>query len=91
MPGCNLNQKFALYYFEVMSGSQTQNFCPTDYVDITATEDRKRASCFAHKSQDPEGFYAHHDLMNKFRGLESGHKYAEAFLRHVQSTRGLVP
>ena len=54
----NLNQKFALYYFEVMSGSQTQNFCPTDYVDITATEDRKRASCLAHKSQDPEGFYA---------------------------------
>ncbi len=87
----HLNQKFALYYFEVMSGSQTQNFCPTAYVDITATEDRKRASCLAHKSQNPEGFYAHHDLMNKFRGLESGHKYAEAFIRHVQSTGGLAP
>jgi len=87
----HLEQKFALYYFEVMSGSQTQNFGPTDYVDITATEDRKHAACFAHKSQNPEGFYAHHDLMNKFRGLESGHKYAEAFVRHVQSPGGLAP
>ncbi len=74
-----------------MSGSQTQNFSPTDYVDITATEDRKRAACFAHKSQNPEGFYAHHDMMNRFRGLESGHKYAEAFVRHVQSRGGVIP
>lgn len=87
----HLDRKFALYYFEVMSGSQTQNFSPTDYVDITATEDRKRATCFAHKSQNPEGFYAHHDMMNRFRGLESGHKYAEAFVRHVQSRGGLNP
>ena len=74
-----------------MSGSQTQNFAPTDYVDITATEDRKRAACFAHKSQNPAEFYAHHDLMNRFRGKESGHKYAEAFIRHVQSPGGLMP
>jgi N-acetylglucosamine malate deacetylase 1 len=87
----HLGQKFSLYYFEVMSGSQTQNFSPTDYVDITATEDRKRAACFAHKSQEPEGFYKHHDMMNKFRGLESGHKFAEAFVRHVQSRGGLNP
>lgn len=33
--------------------------------------------------------YAHHDMMNRFRGLESGHKYAEAFIRHVQSKGGL--
>ena len=86
-----LGRKFALYYFEVMSGSQTQNFAPTDYVDITATEERKRAACFAHKSQHPAEFYAHHDLMNRFRGKESGHKYAEAFVRHVQSPGGLTP
>ncbi len=86
----NLNRRFALYYFEVMSGSQTQSFSPTDYVDITATERRKRAACFAHKSQNPDGFYAHHDMMNRFRGVESGHKYAEAFVRHVQSTGGLA-
>jgi N-acetylglucosamine malate deacetylase 1 len=87
----HLSQKFALYYFEVMSGSQTQNFSPTDYVDITTTEGRKRAACFAHKSQNPEGFYSHHDMMNKFRGLESGHRFAEAFVRHVRSRGGMSP
>jgi LmbE family N-acetylglucosaminyl deacetylase len=87
----NLRRSFALYYYEVMSGSQTQNFNPTDYVDISPTEARKRAACFAHKSQGPDGLYARHDAMNRFRGLESGHKYAEAFVRHVQSRGGLEP
>jgi len=85
-----MGRSFTLVYFEVMSGSQTQQFSPTDYVDITATEARKRAACFAHKSQDPAGFYDHHDKMNRFRGLESGHKFAEAFVRHVQSPSTLV-
>jgi len=87
----HLEKSFALYYYEVMSGSQTQNFGPTDYLDITATEDRKRAACFAHKSQEPAGFYEHHALMNRFRGVESGCKYAEAFIRHVQTRGGLAP
>ena len=60
--------KFALYYFEVMTGEQTQNFHPTDYVDITATEAVKRRACFAHKSQGPEEFYAWHEKMSRFRG-----------------------
>ncbi len=76
---------FALYYFEVESGNQSQQFWPTNFVDITATEARKRAACFAHVSQKPEEWYADHDLMNRFRGMESGHKYAEAFVRHAQS------
>ena len=82
---------FALYYFEVMTGSQTQTFRPTHYVDITATEDRKRAACMAHKSQDPQGFYAAHDLMNRFRGREHGCKYAEAFVLHEQSRSAPLP
>ena len=77
--------KFALYYFEVMTGSQTQLFRPTHYVDITATEARKRAACFAHESQKPEGFYEAHDLMNRFRGREHGCKVAEGFAHHNQS------
>jgi LmbE family N-acetylglucosaminyl deacetylase len=80
-----LRRSFVLLYFEVVSGVQTQQFAPTDYVDIAATEERKRAACFAHKSQNPAGFYEHHDRMNRFRGVESGHKFAEAFIRHVQS------
>jgi len=76
---------FALYYFEVMTGSQSQLFRPTHYVDITTTEERKRAACMAHESQHPEGFYEAHSLMNKFRGREHGCKEAEAFVHHNQS------
>jgi LmbE family N-acetylglucosaminyl deacetylase len=78
-------RKFALYYFEVLTGSQTQTCHPTDYVDITATEARKREACFAHESQNPAEFYPHHDAMNRFRGYEAGCKLAEAFVRHEQS------
>jgi LmbE family N-acetylglucosaminyl deacetylase len=86
-----LRRSFVLVYFEVMSGSQTQQFSPTNYVDITATEGRKRAACFAHKSQNPAGFYEHHDKMNRFRGLECSHTFAEGFVRHVQSPGPIAP
>jgi LmbE family N-acetylglucosaminyl deacetylase len=81
---------FTLLYFEVVSGTQTQQFAPTDYIDITATEERKRAACFAHKSQNPAGFYDYHDRMNRFRGMESGHKFSEGFVRHVQSRSAMI-
>jgi LmbE family N-acetylglucosaminyl deacetylase len=78
-------RKFALYYLEVMSGSQTQLFRPTHYVDITTSEERKRAACFAHASQKPKAWYDEHDLMNRFRGREHGCKFAEGFVHHDQS------
>jgi len=84
-------KRFALYYFEVLSGAQTSQFWPTHYVDITATEGTKRAACFAHASQDPDDFYQYHDAMNRFRGMEAGRKYAEAFVRHVQSPDDSLP
>lgn len=80
-----MGRRFALFYFEVETGAQTQNFHPTHYVDISATEARKRAACFVHTSQDPAGFYAQHDMMNRFRGMEYRSAYAEAFVRHEQS------
>ncbi len=85
------HRKFALYYFEVMSGSQTQNFAPTDHVDITDVEDRKRAALFAHASQDPESMYAHHAAMSRFRGYEAGVKHAEAYVRHAKSVVAALP
>lgn len=75
-------RKAALYYFEVLSGEQTQLFRPTDYVDISAVTERKRAACFAHASQQPAEWYAIHERMSRFRGLEHGCEQAEAFLRH---------
>jgi LmbE family N-acetylglucosaminyl deacetylase len=86
-----MERKFALYYFEVMTGMQTSQFSPTHYVDITATEARKRAACFAHASQNPEEFYAVHDQMNRCRGMEIRAKYAEAFIHHAQSPEVALP
>jgi LmbE family N-acetylglucosaminyl deacetylase len=82
----NSGRKFALYYFEVDAGAQTQLFHPTHYVDISETEERKRKACYAHT--DAPGFYPkYHDLMNRFRGLECGCKYAEAFVQHRQGPK----
>ena len=78
-------KRFALYYYEVSSGEDTVQFAPTHYVDITATESRKRQACFAHASQRPEKFYALQETITKMRGLESGHAHAEGYIRHVQS------
>lgn len=86
-----MNQSFELYYTEVESGMQTQTFRPTRLVDITTTEARKRAACYAHASQNPDDFYSLHVLMNRFRGSELGVKYAEAFVRHAQDGRERLP
>lgn len=83
-------KQFELFYFEVLSGDQTQHFHPTHYVDITSVQKRKRESCFAHKSQGPEHFYERHELMHKFRGREAGVQYAEAYIRHCQGKLGVV-
>ena len=77
-------KKFALYYYEVYSGIETQQFAPTDYVDISATEARKRAAVAAHASMGHESIYVRHDIMNRFRGIEFVCEYAEAFVRQVQ-------
>src|SRR5215469_131478 len=83
-------RKFSLYYYEVDQGSQTQVFHPTNYVDITQTESRKRAACFAHVSQQPETtFYPLHETMSRFRGMEIGTKYAEGFVQHNQSVAAI--
>jgi N-acetylglucosamine malate deacetylase 1 len=86
-----MGKKFALYYYEVSSGEDTLMFAPTHYVDITATEPRKRAACYAHASQAPGKFYALQEQVARFRGLEAGHTRAEAFIRHVQSRADFLP
>lgn len=74
-------KKFPLYFFEVCTGEQTMIFRPTDYVDITDTQEQKRQAVYCHKSQDPPGIYAcGHTAMEDFRGRELGVKAAEAFV-----------
>lgn len=85
-------RKFALYYFEVNLGAQTQHFQPTHYVDVTSTVERKKEACYAHASQNPPSFYdAYHEPMLKHRGMEAGVRAAEAFIRHVQSRSEPLP
>jgi len=82
---------FALYYYEVSNGEDTLQFMPTHYVDITATEPRKKLACYAHASQAPDKFYSLQELVSKMRGIESGHAYAEAYIRHIQSPDFALP
>ena len=82
------NRKYALVYFEVMSGEQTQQFSPNLYVDVSETWEKKKRACFMHASQGPSEFYAYHEEMERFRGLEYRCKRAEAFVVHSQ---GPVP
>jgi N-acetylglucosamine malate deacetylase 1 len=80
----SMGKRFALYYYEVSNGEDTVQFAPTHYVDITASEPRKRQACFAHASQSPEKFYALQEQVTRLRGIERGCRYAEGFIRHVQ-------
>ena len=71
-----------LYFFEVNTGSQTLGFSPNHYVDITKTIEKKKASLFAHKSQNGEGIWKnHHEPIASWRGREAGCHAAEAFAR----------
>ena len=80
-----LDRRFELYYFEVMSGTQTQMFHPSDWVDITATRERKYKACYCHESQNLQKVMdGWHAPMERFRGLECRCAYAEAFLHHVE-------
>lgn len=81
----HLEKSFSLFYYEVSNGEDTVQFAPTEYLDITETEPLKRRACFAHASQSPERYYKLQDMVAQMRGVESGHRYAEAFVRHIQS------
>jgi LmbE family N-acetylglucosaminyl deacetylase len=78
-------KSFAFYYYEVSDGEDTLQFAPTHFVDISETEPLKRAACYAHASQTPDRYYELQDAVARFRGIESGYKRAEAFLRQLQS------
>jgi LmbE family N-acetylglucosaminyl deacetylase len=85
------NHKFPLYFFEVCAGEQTMGFHPTDFVDITDTQEQKRKAVYCHTSQDPPGIYAcGHAAMEDFRGRELGVKAAEAFIRMTGKGMGMI-
>jgi len=77
-------KKFPLYFYEVELGTQTQDFWPTNYVDITAVAERKKAAAYAN-ALTVEGWWPLHEQMQRLRGTEKGCRFAEAFNRHPQS------
>lgn len=77
-----LGHRFPIWYFEVNSGYQTQQFQPELYISIDAVADKKKQVLYCHKSQNPEDIYFHHHLiMQQYRGREIGGGQAEAFVR----------
>jgi LmbE family N-acetylglucosaminyl deacetylase len=82
-------KKFALYYYEV--AEDTMMFSPTDYVDISQVESRRRASCYFHISQQPDKWYPKQVEITRRRGAESGFAQAEAFARYPDSRRVPLP
>jgi len=77
-------KKFPLYYMEAELGTQTQNFYPTHYVDITTVEERTHQAWQA-DTLFYEDVWPLHDRMRRMRGAEHGCKVAEAFNHHPQS------
>ena len=81
-----LGYNFELYFFEVMTGVQSQLFNPTDWVDITPAAETKKKATLCHVSQEPENWYDDcHGMMEKFRGMEFRCDRAEAFI-HMNRT-----
>ncbi len=77
-------KRFPLYYMEAELGTQTQNFFPTHYVDISSVEERTHQAwkCL---SAWYDAIWPMHDTMRRLRGMERGCKVAEAFNHHPQS------
>lgn len=82
-------RQFALYYYEV--AEDTMMFQPSEYVDISGVEAPRHQACYAHVSQQPDKWYPKQVAITRFRGTESGFGQTEAFARHPESRRILLP
>lgn len=86
-----------IYYFEPAHGFR---FIPTDYVDISAFIDVKKEMLSCHKSQfrwmadnykstetGGDQFVEIADVFSRYRGVQSGVRYAEGFVRALDAYR----
>ena len=79
-----VGRTFELYYMEAMTGTQSQMFQPTDWVDITSVLELKHRACRCHESQGMDELLdGWHVPMERFRGLECRCQAAEAFAHHT--------
>jgi LmbE family N-acetylglucosaminyl deacetylase len=80
---------FALYFYEV--AEDTTMYTPGEYVDISDVESRRRASCYAHASQQPDKWYPKQVEITRRRGAACGRAQAEGLCRHPDSKRAALP
>lgn len=86
-----LDHSFELYYFEAMTGLQSLNFTPDEYVDISTTVDLKHQAIMCHRTQEPEWMLNEwHIPMEKMRGNEFQCRAAEAFVHQRWRTSEIV-
>ncbi len=83
---------WSLYYFEVLTDTQSMSFRPDVYVDIAPVIDRKKEAVDCVVSQDPKELWDLHDTMHLARGRECGCERAEAyFLVEAKPGSALLP
>jgi LmbE family N-acetylglucosaminyl deacetylase len=81
---------FTLFYFP---GSKNRLFAPTDFVDISAIEERKRAACFCHtwyRDRVDLDLWSLAETLHRYWGMQAGVARAEAFARYPGSPRPLA-
>ena len=86
-----MGKAFALYYYEVSNGEDTVQFAPTHYVDITADRAAEAAGLLRPRQPVARQVLRLAGAGHAMRGIESGHRHAEAFIRHVQSPDFALP
>lgn len=81
-----VGRTFDLYYMEAMSGTQSQMFHPTHWVNIEQVVNKKHEACMCHVSQGMQSLLDDwHIPMERFRGLECRCNAAEAFAKHTDA------
>ncbi len=74
---------FDLYFYETSNPPHTKSFqfVPTDYVDITGTEEIKKKATYKHVSQSPQDWYGMYEDIAKVRGYEADVPIAEGYIK----------
>lgn len=91
-----LGSSFALYYFEVMPGTQTQMFHLTDWVDITSTRARKHEACCCNAAEafchhiEPDSRYSYGDI-HLYRPSQNRRKACRTVPKMEQNLQKAVP
>jgi LmbE family N-acetylglucosaminyl deacetylase len=78
---------FDLYYYEVLTGEQSQHFHPTHFNDISDFAAQKKEATLKHVSQKADEWFSYHEKMDEFRGFQYPMqcRFAESFIRQGYS------